>query len=506
MSLAAALLISSSGLDNINRSIAVVSQNVANVSTPDYAREVAVQTSVTAGGMGMGVRSQPAARDVNLQVQGQAYQQNATVAGLQVRQQALQQIDNVQGAPGGGTDLASRVGALQDAFSALQGDPSNQSQQGQVVIAAQNLTQQLNTLSASYQTGRQNAQDAIVAGVGQLNETLASVGSLTNQIIQLRASGASTADLENQRDAAKDTLSRLLPVRFIDQANGDVQVIGSGGLSLPIHSAAPPFSTAAVTIGATSTYPGGIPAITLNGVDVTSQFGGGQLGAQITLRDATLPTGQAELDELSQTLSTRFDQQGLRLFASPSGALPTNSGPQIQSGYVGYAGTITVNPAVVATPSLVRDGTQAVTGSPGGASAFTPNPSNTSGFTGLIERVLANALGTDIQPGVAQPAPALTGLGPTGSLAAPYAPPATLAAFATAVVAAESQGSAATTSDLDQAQALQTTLQGTLSRQDGVNIDSEMSNMVALQNAYGANAKIISTLQAMFTQALNMVQ
>jgi flagellar hook-associated protein 1 FlgK len=39
----------------------------------------------------------------------------------------------------------------------------------------------------------------------------------------------------------------------------------------------------------------------------------------------------------------------------------------------------------------------------------------------------------------------------------------------------------------------------------GVNIDTEMSNMIQLQNAYGANAKIISAVQSMWTQLLNMV-
>jgi flagellar hook-associated protein 1 FlgK len=508
MGLDAALLISSSGLENINRSIAVVSQNVANVGTPDYAREVSVQTSVTAGGMGMGVRSQPAIRDVNAQVQTQALLQNATVSGLQTRQAALQQIDSVQGTPGAGTDLASLLGAVQDAFSALQTDPSNQTRQAQVVTTAQNLTRQINDLSASYQTGRQNAQDGLVSGVAALNTALASIGSLSDKIIQLRAIGVSTADLENQRGAAEDSLSQLVSVRVVDQPNGDVQLLASGGLSLPVHSSTPPFAIAPATIGAASAYPaGGVPAVTLGGVDVTGQLGGGQLGAQITLRDTTLPTDQAELDEFSETLSTRFDQQGLTLFTDPSGNVPAATGPQTQSGYVGYAGIIAVNPAVVATPSLVRDGTHAVAGSATGASAFTPNPSDgPAGFSDLITRVLNYALGGNAQDGVAQPAPALTGLGVSGGLAASYSTPGALSDFATVMVSAQAQDSAATTTDLANAKALQTTLQSTLSSTSGVNIDTEMSNMVALQNAYGANAKIISTLQSMFSEILNMVQ
>ena len=36
-------------------------------------------------------------------------------------------------------------------------------------------------------------------------------------------------------------------------------------------------------------------------------------------------------------------------------------------------------------------------------------------------------------------------------------------------------------------------------------MDAEMSAMVALQNAYGANAKIIASVQTMWNQLLGMV-
>jgi flagellar hook-associated protein 1 FlgK len=507
MGLDAALLTASSGLNSINSAIAVLSQNVANVSTPNYSREISVQVSAAAGGVGMGVVTRPTIRDVNTQMQAQSLQQNATVSGLQTRQQALQQIDAVQGTPGGGTDLASLVGALGDAFSTLQNDPSNQTQQNAVVSAAQSLALQINALSAAYQTGRQTAQDGLLSGVATLNDTLSSIGSLSDEIVQDQANGVSTADLENQRDAAENTLSQLVSVNFVNQPDGDVQAFTSGGLNLPTHFTTPPFAVASATIGAGASYPGnGVPAVTLGGADVTGQLTGGQLGAQITLRDTTLPTDQAELDEFSQTLSSRFAAQGLTLFTQPDGTLPTGGGSPAQSGYIGYAATITVNPAVVRTPSLVRDGTQDVTGGTTAASAFTVNPSGGPvGFTDLITRVLSYALGSEAQAGVAQPAPAVSGLGADGTLSAPFAAPDDLADFATDLVSAQAQDSSTTTTDLTNAQALQSNLQSNLSSATGVNIDTEMSNMVALQNAYGANAKIIATLQAMFTDVLDML-
>ena len=96
----------------------------------------------------------------------EVFSQNATVAGLQTRQTALQAIDAVQGTPGQGTDIASLLGNLQDQFSTLLNDPDNQPQQSQVVSAATTLAQGINALSDAYTTQRQTAQDNIVTEVG----------------------------------------------------------------------------------------------------------------------------------------------------------------------------------------------------------------------------------------------------------------------------------------------------------------------------------------------------
>jgi flagellar hook-associated protein 1 FlgK len=37
-------------------------------------------------------------------------------------------------------------------------------------------------------------------------------------------------------------------------------------------------------------------------------------------------------------------------------------------------------------------------------------------------------------------------------------------------------------------------------------MDAEMSNMIQLQNAFTANARVIAAVQAMWTQLLNSVQ
>lgn len=519
MSLNAALSIAVGGMANIDRQLALVSQNIANANTPGYAAEVGTQQALTAGGIAMGVRTGPATRLTDATLQAQTQAQASTVAGLTTRQTALQALDAVQGTPGQGNDLPSLLGAVSNQFSTLLNQPANQTAQSAVLGAASTLASGINALSNAYTAQRNTAQGNLVSDVALANQTLAQIGSISTQIVTLKSAGQSTADLENQRDMAVNTLSGLMNVKTLVSPNGDMLVLTNAGLTLPTRDTAGPpgappggppggpLSIAAANAAPQTTYASGtLPGVTLNGLDVTGQIQGGRLGANIALRDTTLPTYQAELDEFSQALASRFGAQGLTLFTDPTGSVPTSAAPPAQSGYIGFAATIQVNPAVTANPSLVRDGNQTVAGSPTGASAFTPNPpSGPAGFSALISRVLTFALGANAQAGVPQPAPAVTGLGPDGTLHAPFAVPRALSDFASATIGAQAQDSAAVSNQLQTETAVQTSLTGKLSAETGVNMDTEMASVLALQNAYGVNARIISAAQAMWTQLLSAV-
>jgi flagellar hook-associated protein 1 FlgK len=515
MSLAGALSIANSGLANVSAQLALVSHNVANASTPSYSVETFDPQSLTAGGVGMGVLTGPAVRSVNQALQAETMAQNSTVAGLQTTQTALQSIDAISGTPGQGNDLGSLLGNLQNQFSTLLTDPANPTQQSAVVSSAATLAQGINILSNGYTTQRQTAQNGIVAEVGAANSALGTIGSLSAQIVALQANGQSTADLENQRDSAVQTLSQLLSVSVMVQSNGNMVVSSASGVTLPTYGSpgAPaatssgPLSVIGANVQPGAYYPGGgISGIMLGGVDVTDRLTGGQLGANVTLRDTTLPTYEAGLDEFSQNMASQFAAQGLTLFTDPNGNVPAGGGTPVQSGYVGFAAEIQVNPAVQTDPSLVVDGNTTVAGSATGAGAFTPNPSNgPAGFTTLITDVLNYTFGADAQPGVPQPPANTTGLGADGTLSAPFGVPQTLGDFAAAITGAEANDSSGTTSQLGTEQAMQTTLTTQLSSQSGVNIDQQMSLMIQLQNAYGANAKVMSAVQNMFSELLNAV-
>lgn len=500
MSLDSIQCIAASGLANVSAGLGVIGQNVANAGTAGYSREVSTQSSLTAGGQGMGVLTGLVGRSLDATLQASVQRQSGTVAGLQTRQQALQQLDAVLGATGAGGDLASLVTGVQTTLAALRSDPANQTQQQAVAAAAGVLAAGINTVSQAVGDARQTAQDGAVADVGAINAVLTSIGQVSDQIVRMQAVGDSTADLQNQRDGLVNTLSALVPVRTVTQPNGDIAITTAGGLGLATRGG-PALSLAAAALGPSQYYPGGsVPDVMLGNADVSGAVGGGQLGARLVLRDATLPADQAGLDSFAQTLASRFDAQGLRLFSDAGGKVPATTAT------LGFANVIQVNPAVAANAALVRDGTAAIAGSPGGASGFTPNPAGgPAGSTTLIDRLLAFALGTQAQAGVAQPMPPATGLGAAGTIALPYPAPTTLTNFAAALVGAMAQDSASTTGQLATEQGLQTTLQGKLASGGGVSVDTEMSAMVTLQNSYSANAKVIATVQNLWTVLFAMM-
>ena len=501
------LSIAMSGLANVNRGLAVISQNIANANTPGYVHETHQQSALGAGGLPLGVVSGLTVRDLNVALQDQLTAQNAAVGQDSTRADALARIDLVLGKPGAGNDLTSLIGHLRDGFSALLTDPSSAPQQQAVVDDARAVTSQLHATAQSIATERQTAQDQMVTDVGTLNAALARIGGLSRQIIQVRAVGGSTADLENQRDAAAQGASGLLSLKFIGQANGDMMVLTTSGLELPTSGAG--LVAKAATLGPAAAYPGGgVPGVTLNGQDVTTALNSGSIGADLTLRDSTLPTYQGTLDEFAQNMAGRFAAQGLVLFTDPAGVVPVAAAVGArQAPYVGFSATITVNPAVLAQPSQVRDGNAVIVAAPGGAQAFVPNGAGgPAGFNAMITRVLDFSLTGQLSPTAVQPAPNLAGMGPFGGLASPIAAPAALGDFATAIISAQGADAASAANSATAGGDAGKALSQSLSQQSGVNMDSELSAMVQLQNAYSANARVITTMQALWTQLLQSVQ
>ena len=144
---------------------------------------------------------------------------------------------------------------------------------------------------------------------------------------------------------------------------------------------------------------------------------------------------------------------------------------------VGYAGRIIVNSTLVADPSSLVN-YQAAT--PAG-DATRPN---------FIYNQLVNA-SLEYSPS--------TGIGGSAS---PFQ--GTLSDYLSQVVSTQSTATNAATSLQSGQQIVLSALQSRFNSTSAVNIDTEMGNLLTLQNAYGANARVMSTVKAMLDTLMQM--
>ncbi len=508
MSLDLALSVARSGLRLLDRQMARTADDIANAGTDGHTRKIQDGRAVTAAGTGIGVRSQLATRDVDLALQAAEMRAGGDVAGGSLRVRLLQQVEAAHGRPEDGDSIGGLLSALRASLASLREAPEDAIRRSAVVSAAQDLAARFNGVAGAIGAARQQAHDALVEEARTANAALAEVASLTRDIRQEIAAGRSAAALEDKRDLALARLSESLDIGVIRGQGGDITVVARGGLVLPLDGSAA-FQVAPATVGAGAFHgPGGtLPGIMLGGQDVTQRVLGGRMAAAAELRDVTLPRMAAELDLSAAHTAARFEAQGLRLFTDDAGAVPDVTQPYTAGGALGFAAAIKVNPAVAADPRLVRDGTHAVVATPGGPTAFTPNPpAGPAGFAMLLDRLLDFTFGAEVAAGSPQPAVQTGGLGPDGTLVSTLSGQLTLEAYGGALVGTQAAARGAAEEARDRAASLGELLGARMQQRSGVDVDREVAAMVELQNAYTVNARVVSTVQAMWDALFGAVR
>jgi flagellar hook-associated protein 1 FlgK len=151
-----------------------------------------------------------------------------------------------------------------------------------------------------------------------------------------------------------------------------------------------------------------------------------------------------------------------------SGAITANGSQQ-----TGLAGRISVNLGLLGDPSRTV--------------VFSTSPLTPSGDTTRSDFIL-----TQLQSGNYRYSPQ-TGIGTTGS---PFT--GTLTNFAKQFISQQGEAATAAKQLADGQSVVLNTLQKKLTDTSGVNIDDEMAHLLALQNAYSANARVMSSIKQMY--------
>lgn len=310
MSLDIARLIAFSGLSATQVQISVTSSNISNADTTGYTQKTANQSSSVTNGVGTGVTVTGISSTVDKLLLKSLISATSELGAADTANAYLTSLQKLYGSTGtsdsssSGTSLANTLASLESALSSLASTPSSASLQSNVVSALDDVASQLRETSSGIQKLRSNADQDIASSVDDVNKDLQDIADLNAEIKQVAASGQSTADLEDQRNTALQDLASKMNVSYFTASNGDLQVYTTSGQALVDSTAHTISYTTAANVTSSTTF----SAITVNGVDITSQITAGDIGALVTLRDKSLPAAQSQLDQLAQQLASAVNE------------------------------------------------------------------------------------------------------------------------------------------------------------------------------------------------------
>jgi flagellar hook-associated protein 1 FlgK len=307
-----------SGLSATSVQISVTSSNISNADTTGYTTKTANQSSSVTNGVGTGVTVTGITSTVDKLLLKSLISATSELGSADTTNTYLTSLEKLYGSASStdgsstGTSLANSIATLESALSSLASTPSSASLQSNVVSALDDVASQLRETSSGIQKLRGDADQEISSSIDDVNADLEQIADLNAAIKQTAAAGQSTADLEDQRNTALQDVASKMNISYFTASNGDLQIYTTSGQALVDSTAHTISYTAAANVTASTTYTAGslssgFSAITVNGVDITSQISGGDIGALITLRDKTLPDAQSQLDQLAQQLASAMN-------------------------------------------------------------------------------------------------------------------------------------------------------------------------------------------------------
>jgi flagellar hook-associated protein 1 FlgK len=320
-----------------------VAANIANADTEGYTRKTANKVSTVVASVGTGTAITGITSNVDALLVKSLVSATSDLGAAQTTYEYLDQLQSLLGSAtdsDSGTSLANTLATLESAILSLSDSPDDASLQAAVVEALDDVATQLRDTSSSIQSLRADADEDVASSVDSVNELLNEIDELNDQITQAASAGGSTADLEDQRNTALQSLSALTNVSYFVNSSGRMQIYTTSGQALLDSKVHELSYTAASTVTSSTSFSG----ITVDGVDITSQISSGSIGALIELRDETLPAAQEELDELASTLAATLNS--IHNSGTSLPAATTLTGTTEVSGTQAFSGSGTVRIAV----------------------------------------------------------------------------------------------------------------------------------------------------------------
>lgn len=452
--LSGTLSIALSALSVSQQELATTSNNVANANTPGFSRQRPVTTAgepVVFGsftfGTGVVLQKIESLRDPILEIQ--LNQETQQQSKLNTTLSQLQQIQTQFGSAssGIGADISNFFNSLQQ----LSPDPSNLNLRQSVLTAAGNLATDFNTTADNLQTQRSNLDLNVEQAVGQVNTLTAQIASVNQQISNLQNAHLDASSLVDTQTTLIRQLSGLVDVSVIPTDQG-ITLATASGTTLVSGSQSFALSTQLGNLD-------NVQHVMAGSQDITSLLTGGSLAGLIQIRDQEIPSIGSSLDQLAAGLATNLNtanNTGYDLYNThPADDLFVS--PPL--GGVGAAATLKVN---ITDPAKIAASSDGTIGSNG----------NLAVLSAVADQTLAN------------------GQTPIDSYAS--------------IVFQVGNTTSNTSADVDSSNLILQQLQDQRGSISGVSLDEEAANLVQYQTAYQAAARVVSAVDALLSDAVNL--
>jgi flagellar hook-associated protein 1 len=339
--------------------IDITGGNVANVNTPGYTRQrldlrAAGSANTRDGNTQVGVNVSNVERVLNKYIDSQVTEQKQNSSYSDTMLLGLQSIERMLDDTNG-NGISDRLNKFWSSWETLSNNPSGKVERNDLLSAAKNLAETLNSYKQSLDTLNEDMNRSIADTVSQINSKVEKIRDLNEKIL-----GTGVGEIESKntlldnRDQTVKELSGLINISQVESSDGTINVFLPNGEPLVQGSMS---QTLDVTLDVSGLF-NNIYLTNKPAKSINSSITKGELGAFIELQDTVIPKYETYIKDFTNALSSRVNELhksgydtykniGLDFFTITDIANP--------------AGTISVNSLIAADPNRIA-GSETVTG------------------------------------------------------------------------------------------------------------------------------------------------
>ncbi len=483
MSLTRAITNAQTGLQVNALRADLVASNISNATTPGYVRRSVLLGESILAGRGAGVNARGIVRSEDLRLLAEQRDLGASLARSTVLTNAYQSLSAQLGTADTGFGLFQAFAGFETSLQNFSQAPESSANQFSVLDNGREIIDTLGKLYEAARDLRAQSDQAINDGVQVVNQALQDLQSLNRQITALNGSSSDASALLDERNRVVDVIAEYMPVVTVPRDSGAIDLMTPEGVFL--YAGQPrtlSFTPGNDFDGSASLTGGQLSGLFVDGQEITpgiqsyAALRSGSFAGLFEVRDTEMPNFMTQLDIIAVDLVERFSDDSIDPTKTPGAqGLFTVSGPLTDPGiasrlYLNAA----IDPDAGGAVWRLRDGIGATTPGPAGQSAIANNLLNA--FTSARN----------------------TNLG--GGLAGLFSATELVAGFSSQVGQARIRFESIQSSNTAQ----YTLASDLVLTRTGVDTDKEMQDLLLIEQAYAANARVIQVANDMMQILLEL--